>query len=355
MSTNEENIDEQIQTQETDIEEKTISNDTQSSDNTNNIDIIDNTDNTDNINNGISSSVDTINIQAKHITVDTMKLISDILLSPYLLLVSSAMIVYLYIRENNSASLFGVFSDFVIWTLFIVVITAHLLFQIYGVKLHNILFNILNSGTDLAKTVFKIEHEQPDMNIIQDDESELNEDETDDNVDETDDNVDETDDDKDGNDGNEVFHIPGNYYDFNQAKDLCNAYNARLAKYDEVETAYEDGAEWCSYGWSEGQMAFFPTQKETYNKLQNTENQKNNCGRPGVNGGYMANPKLRFGVNCYGVKPKQSKRDELYMKAAQVPTHSRENTNSNNSFSSMLDKIIVSGFNYDKWNQVEKI
>lgn len=346
MSTNEENIDKQIQTQETDIEEKPTSNDTQRSDNTNNI------------NNGISSSVDTINIQAKHITVDTMKLISDILLSPYLLLVSSAMIVYLYIRENNSASLFGVFSDFVIWTLFIVVITAHLLFQIYGVKLHNILFNILNSGTDLAKTVFKIEQEQPDMNIIQDDESELNEDETDNNVDENDendDNVDETDDDKDGNDDNEVFHIPGNYYDFNQAKDLCNAYNARLAKYDEVETAYEDGAEWCSYGWSEGQMAFFPTQKETYNKLQNTENQKNNCGRPGVNGGYMANPKLRFGVNCYGVKPKQSKRDELYMKAAQVPTHSRGNTNSNNSFSSMLDKIIVSGFNYDKWNQVEKI
>ena len=101
-------------------------------------------------------------------------------------------------------------------------------------------------------------------------------------------------------------------------------------------------------------MAFFPTQKETYNKLQNTENEKHNCGRPGINGGYMANPHIRFGVNCYGTKPKQNKRDELYMKAAAVPKHSR-NIPSNSAYSSMIDKIIVSGFNYNKWNEVEKI
>ena len=26
------------------------------------------------------------------------------------------------------------------------------------------------------------------------------------------------------------------------------------------------------------------------------------CGNPGINGGYFANPDLKFGVNCYGIK-----------------------------------------------------
>jgi hypothetical protein len=324
MSTNEENID---NTEQNDNTQESQSNE----------------ENTSTTNTTTTSSIDTINNQAIHVTGDTLQLISNILLSPYLLLVSSAMVVYLYIRENNNSSLFGFFSDFTIWTLFIVVITAHLLFQIYGVKLNNIIFNILNSGSDLAKTIFKIEDSEVEGEIVTDGENESDESTTTEETEETE----ET-------DGNEVFHIPGNYYNYQEAKELCSAYNARLANYDEIESAYQNGAEWCSYGWSKGQMAFFPTQKETYNKLQETENEKNNCGRPGINGGYMANPYIRFGVNCYGEKPKQSKRDELYMKAAAVPKYSRSNPN-NNSFSSMLNKIIVSGFNYNKWNEVERI
>ncbi len=33
------------------------------------------------------------------------------------------------------------------------------------------------------------------------------------------------------------------------------------------------------------------------------------CGTPGINGGYFDNPELRFGVNCYGVKPSESDND----------------------------------------------
>lgn len=319
MSTNE-NIDDTEQ----------INNETQETQSTQQDEVNNSTTNTYN-----TSSIDTINSQAKHITVDSMQLISNVLLSPYLLLVSSAMVLYLYIRENNNSTLFGFFSDFAIWTLFVIVITTHLLFQIYGVKLDNIIFNILNSGGELAKTVFNIEEDEVEGEIIAADDRESDELTT-------------------AYDNNEVFHIPGNHYNYHQAKELCSAYNARLANYDEIEAAYDDGAEWCSYGWSKGQMAFFPTQKETYKRLQDTENQKNNCGRPGVNGGYMANPYIRFGVNCYGEKPKQTKRDELYMKASSVPKYPRNNPN-NNSFSSMIKKIIVSGFNYDTWNQVERI
>ena len=100
-----------------------------------------------------------------------------------------------------------------------------------------------------------------------------------------------------------MFNITNNLYTYEEAPYVCKALNARLANYDEIEQSYESGAEWCNYGWSEGQMAFFPTQKDTWEKLQANEESKNACGRPGVNGGYMGNPKLKFGVNCFGVKP----------------------------------------------------
>ena len=41
-----------------------------------------------------------------------------------------------------------------------------------------------------------------------------------------------------------------------------------------------------NYGWSDGQMAYFPTQKDTWDKLQKNPNTKHACGRPGVNGVY---------------------------------------------------------------------
>jgi len=104
----------------------------------------------------------------------------------------------------------------------------------------------------------------------------------------------------------EVFNVPGNKYNYLNAKAICSAYGAKLANYKEVEDSYNAGEEWCNYGWSEGQMALFPTQQKTFHKLQKSKGHENDCGRPGVNGGYMANPELRFGVNCYGVRPKNS-------------------------------------------------
>lgn len=107
--------------------------------------------------------------------------------------------------------------------------------------------------------------------------------------------------------GGEVFNISNNLYTYDDAQSICKAYGARLADYDDIEESYNQGGEWCNYGWSANQMAFFPTQKATWEKLQETPEHKNDCGRPGVNGGYFANPDIRFGVNCYGKKPKPSK------------------------------------------------
>lgn len=122
----------------------------------------------------------------------------------------------------------------------------------------------------------------------------------------------------------EVFNISNNLYTYDDAQAICTAYGAKMATYDQLEHAYEKGAEWCNYGWSDGQMIFFPTQKSTWQELQKDPKRKNNCGRPGVNGGYIANPYVKFGVNCFGKKPKPSDSDLARMNAVDVVPKSDE-------------------------------
>jgi hypothetical protein len=113
----------------------------------------------------------------------------------------------------------------------------------------------------------------------------------------------------------QVFNISNNMYTYDDAQAICMAYGARLATYDEVEGAYDNGGEWCNYGWSADQMALFPTQKSTWANLQKSEKTKHACGRPGVNGGYIADAKLKFGINCFGQKPSATNMDLARMDA----------------------------------------
>jgi hypothetical protein len=108
----------------------------------------------------------------------------------------------------------------------------------------------------------------------------------------------------------QVFNVSKNSYTYYDAEPLCKALGAELATYEQVKQAYAQGADWCNYGWTKGQMAVYPTQEGTWEKLQSgPEDQRNSCGRPGLNGGFFDNPELRFGVNCYGVKPEQKDHD----------------------------------------------
>ena len=105
--------------------------------------------------------------------------------------------------------------------------------------------------------------------------------------------------------GSEVFHVADKTFTYDEAQAVCAAYDATLATLEQVIEAYNSGAEWCSYGWSAGGMALYPTQKATWDALQREVDptKKTACGRPGVNGGYF-DPMLKFGVNCFGFKPK---------------------------------------------------
>jgi len=154
---------------------------------------------------------------------------------------------------------------------------------------------------------------------------------------------------------NQVFNIPGNTYTYDDAKALCSAYGAKLATVAQVEGAYRNGAEWCNYGWSDGQMALFPTQQETYDKFQKIPGHEHDCGRPGVNGGFMNNPALKFGVNCYGHKPKPTPEEIQMMKTmSYYPVNEQEQAFQNkvNYWKGKIQNILVSPFNQKSWSRI---
>lgn len=153
----------------------------------------------------------------------------------------------------------------------------------------------------------------------------------------------------------QVFNIPENDYVYADAKALCTAYGSRLATYKEVEDAYNKGAEWCNYGWSDGQMALFPTQQKTFDELQKIEGHENDCGRPGVNGGYISNPALRFGVNCYGYKPRMTPEEEDLMANQPIYPKTEKDIAMENRVKYWKDKlteILVSPFNHERWSKL---
>ena len=153
----------------------------------------------------------------------------------------------------------------------------------------------------------------------------------------------------------QVFNVPNNTYVYDDAKALCTAYGSRLATYEEVESAYNDGAEWCNYGWSEKQMALFPTQQKTYNNLQKIKGHENDCGRPGVNGGFIADPNSKFGVNCYGYKPRMTPEEEEIMATRPIYPKTKKDAELEervNYWKNKLSSILVSPFNHNTWSRL---
>jgi hypothetical protein len=153
----------------------------------------------------------------------------------------------------------------------------------------------------------------------------------------------------------QVFNIPGNYYSYDNAKALCTAYGSKLATYEQIEKAYNNGAEWCNYGWSENQLALFPTQKKKYDTLQTIPGHENDCGRPGINGGFIANPKVQFGVNCYGYKPKITSEEDELMKTSSPYPETQQDIAFQKKVDLMknnLDQVLVSPFNNNTWGEI---
>ena len=147
----------------------------------------------------------------------------------------------------------------------------------------------------------------------------------------------------------EVFHISQNMYTFDEAPAVCAAYGAELASFDQLTEAQVQGAEWCGYGWSAAGMALYPTQQATWEALQRnpSESKRTVCGHPGVNGGYF-DPRLKFGVNCYGHKPRNmGTRLPIPLPGSDDPGFNKMV----NKFKAMLSSIRLSPYNREIWSK----
>ena len=152
----------------------------------------------------------------------------------------------------------------------------------------------------------------------------------------------------------EVFHVSNNLYNYEEAQSICKRFDSRLATYDEVEKSYNNGGEFCGYGWSEGQMILFPTQKSTFDKLQLMPGHEKDCGRTGVNGGYMSNPTIQYGVNCFGIKkdgvdPIQGK-DDLSLKTNTADVVMNAKVKYWQEHKDEL--LVIDSFNKKKWSEI---
>lgn len=151
----------------------------------------------------------------------------------------------------------------------------------------------------------------------------------------------------------QVFHISDNKYTYDDARAICKAYDARLATYKELSESYDKGADWCSFGWSDGQMALYPTQFDKWQNLQKIPGHEHDCGRPGINGGYISNPKVKYGINCYGYKPKINDVEIQDMESKPMYPKTKKEIEFEKKvekWKERLPDILISPFNHDNWS-----
>jgi hypothetical protein len=156
-------------------------------------------------------------------------------------------------------------------------------------------------------------------------------------------------------DKNEVYHIPGNRFTYHDAKAVCKAFDGEVASYNQLNDANKKGASWCSYGWTKDQLGLYPTSQSDWTKLQEKEGHKYDCGLPGINGGYVPNPHIKLGANCYGVKPKQSELEKQFLNKELYPKTVKEQLFEQRVtyWKDRISNILISPFNNNNWFKVE--
>lgn len=226
---------------------------------------------------------------------------------------------------ENSKSISSVFLEILLWSMFVVLILLNGIYFLFDINVVASLKNLFTGVPDIdvkvksSEDFLKDTPKLKDLNVSTD----------------------------------EVYHIRGNNYTYDDAKAVCSAFDGKLATYEQMEKAYEKGADWCEYGWSDNQMAYFPTQLSKWKQLQKEKGKENYCGRPGINGGYIANKYVKFGVNCFGKKPKMNKNEyDLMTNTPNIPKTKEEIDFENNvkKWKEKINDLLVSPFNNKRWN-----
>lgn len=146
----------------------------------------------------------------------------------------------------------------------------------------------------------------------------------------------------------EVYYVSDNKFTAEEAPAVCAAFGGRIANYGDLEEAYESGANWCGYGWSDDGMALFPIQPGIWER-EYSKDPKHQCGRPGINGGFL-DPKLKLGVNCYGVKPKMTPGEAQQLNPP-APKRDTAFDNLVNKIKGELSSLTLSPFTEKKWSE----
>lgn len=108
-------------------------------------------------------------------------------------------------------------------------------------------------------------------------------------------------------DKKEVFLIY-NKYTYSEAKEICKLYSGRLATEADLEKAFNNGANWCNWGWLEGKKIAYPVQEKYWEQVEKVH--KGHCGpTAGINKLSNIEAGKKYSVNCYGIKPRKSKKD----------------------------------------------
>ena len=110
----------------------------------------------------------------------------------------------------------------------------------------------------------------------------------------------------------QVYHIFENVYTFDDAREECAKRSSSLSNPEQLLNAYNAGAGWCNWGWTNDGNAYLPSKTKQCNKDTGLLNGKN------------IDPYLRLGVNCYGVPTGPAKESS-------EPDESDESSTSSNS------------------------
>jgi hypothetical protein len=265
------------------------------------------------------------------IPTDTYDNLNDFSVNPVVLVVISIVILLYYLLFASLGVATGntegiqeagksvMFLEIMLWSVFVLLLLLNGIYYFFDINVVASVKNLFSATPEISFQVQTGEEKLPELKYVK-----------------------------------QTFHVPGNKYTYEDSKAICKAYGAELATYKNIEDSYEQGADWCSYGWSEGQMAYFPTQTNKWNNLQKIKGHEHDCGRPGINGGYIANPNVKFGVNCYGKKPKMTEDEEALMQASTLYPKTNEEIRLENQvdyWKTKIDQILVSPFNHSSWNQ----
>tara|TARA_B100000035_G_C20955134_1_gene533833 strand:- start:106 stop:1008 length:903 start_codon:yes stop_codon:yes gene_type:complete len=246
--------------------------------------------------------------------------------NPFVLVILVFIIIIYYIlfsflgkssTDNSNGGFFII--EALLWGIFIVLIFVNGLSYFFGINVITELKNLFSNEPEIniSTVVDDIQDISPDISL----------------------NV------------KEVYHVPGNKFSYHDAKAICNAFDGEMATYKQLNESQKKGASWCSYGWTKDQLGLYPTSQSDWNKLQEKEGHEYDCGIPGINGGYIANPYITLGANCYGVKPKKSKLESEYENKDLYPKTKKEQLFEErvNYWRNRMGNIIISPFNHSNW------